>query len=168
MKNLGQSSRTKFYFSRTKYIMFYINENFGQTPNSQNLIMKYQKHEVMPTTIDLLSLIEEERTLDIKHLAKNLGIEVVQLEKILEDLAVHSLIEYDQRTGKIKMPTWLTKINMENKSIKPATGTIILPKNQEIKLQDIAIGNFSDKNLELNVRLTGKQKEVSICNMRAH
>jgi len=117
----------------------------------------------MLATTDILAAIEEEKTCNIKQLAKKLKIQVKQLEKILKDLNKHSLIEYNQKTGKIKPSSWLTNLNKENKNLKPATGTIILPKNQEIKLQDITIANFTDTDLELNIRLGSKLKEIAIC-----
>ena len=118
----------------------------------------------MPAATDLLSILEEEKASNIKQLAKKSGIQVTQLEKILKDLSKHNIIEYNQQTGKIKMSPWLINVDKEIENIKPATATIILPKNQEIKLQDIVIGNFTDKDLELNLRLTVKQKEIAICN----
>jgi len=125
-------------------------------------------HKDMPITTDLLSILEEEKTSNIKQLAKKSGIQVPQLEKILKNLSKHNIVEYNQQTGRIKMSPWLLNAEKMIENIKPATATIILPKNQEIKLQDIVIGNFTDKDLELNLRLTVKQKEIAICNPISH
>jgi len=125
-------------------------------------------HKTMPAATDLLSILEEEKASNIKQLAKKSGIQVTQLEKILKDLSKHNIIEYNQQTGRIKMSPWLISVDKEIENIKPATATIILPKNQEIKLQDIVIGNFTDKDLELNIRLAVKQKEIAICNPVSH
>jgi len=113
--------------------------------------------------MDILAIIEEEEAYNIKQLAKKLEIQLEQLEKILEDLSEHNLVEYNQQTGKVKISPWLTNINKEIEGIKPATGTIILPKNREIKLQDVTIGNFTDTDLELNMKLRTRQKEIAIC-----
>lgn len=117
----------------------------------------------MLSTTDILSVIEEEKTYDIKQLAKKLEIQMEQLEKILKDLSKYNLVEYNQQTGKVKISPWLINIDKEIEDLKPATGTIILPKNQEIKLQDVTIGNFTDEDLELNVKMKTKQKEIAIC-----
>lgn len=117
----------------------------------------------MLSTTDILSIIEEEKMYDIKQLAKQLEIPVVQLEKILKDLSKHNLVEYNQQIGKVKISSWLINIDEEIEHLKPTTGTIILPKNQEIKLQDVTIGNFTNEDLELNVKLKAKQKEIAIC-----
>jgi predicted transcriptional regulator len=117
----------------------------------------------MLSTTDILAAIEEE-TGNIKQLAKRLEIPTEQLEKIIKDLKTHDLLEYNEQTGEVKLPSWLANIEKEVENIKPATGNIILPKNQEITIQDVAIGNFTDKDLELNVRLKMKLKEIAIHN----
>jgi predicted transcriptional regulator len=116
----------------------------------------------MLTSTDILSIIEQQKTHHIKQLAKNLEIPVEQLEKILKDLSEHQLVQYNQQTGKVTLSTWLTNINEEIENAKPATGSLILPKNQEIKIQDITIGNYTEKDLELNIRLKPKTKEIAI------
>lgn len=116
----------------------------------------------MLTTTDILSTIEEQKTHNIKQLAKNLDIPLEQLEKILKDLHEHELVQYNQQTGKVTLSTWLASINEQIEDAKPAAGSLILPKNQEIKIQDITIGNFTEKDLELNIRLKTKTKEIAI------
>jgi hypothetical protein len=113
----------------------------------------------------MLSLIEEQRTIDIKQLAKKLEIPIGNLKEILMDLAKYKLVEYDEKTGKIKLPDWLTKIDKEIEKLKPATGAIILPRYQEIKIQDITIGNFTKNDLDLKVRLKARLKEIAICDL---
>jgi len=116
----------------------------------------------MLSTTDILSIIEEQETYNVKQLAKNLEIPVQQLEKILNELSEHDLVQYNQKTSEVTLSPWLMNINHEIEDAKPATGSLILPKNQEIKIQDITIGNFTRKDLELNIRLKGKTKEIAI------
>jgi len=113
----------------------------------------------------MLSLIEEQKTIDIKQLAKKLEIPLGNLKEILIDLTKYKLIEYNEKTGKIKLPNWLTKIDKEIEELKPATGAIILPRYQEIKIQEITIGNFTKNDLELKVRLKARLKEIAICDV---
>jgi len=42
-----------------------------------------------------------------------------------------------------------SQLNREAENIKLATETIIIPKDQEIEIQDLTIGNFTKKDLEL-------------------
>ena len=119
----------------------------------------------MLNTIDILSVIEKQRTSDIKKLAEEIEIQLDQLEKILTDLSKHSLVEYNPKTGKVTLPAWLVSIDKGIENIKPATGAIILPKNQEIKIQDLTVGNFTKSDLELKIRLKEKLKEIAICDV---
>jgi predicted transcriptional regulator len=119
----------------------------------------------MPSTIAILSFIEEQKKVDIKQLAKKLEMPLGALKEILRDLVRYKLIEYNEKTGKINLPDWLTKIDREIEELKPATGAIILPRYQEIKIQDIAIGNFTKTDLELKVRLKARFKEIVICDV---
>lgn len=119
----------------------------------------------MLNTIDILSIIEEQETYDLKHLAKKLQIPLEQLKEILTNMRKHTLIEYDPRTGRVTLPTWLINIEKKMEKIKPATGEIILPKYQEIKIQDITIGNFTKNDLELKLRFKAKLKEIAICDL---
>ena len=100
----------------------------------------------MLSTIDRLSLIEEEKAIDIKQLVEKLEILINKLKEILIDLAQYKLIEYNEKTGKIKLPDWLTKMDKEIEELEPVTGTVILPRYQEIKIQDITIGNFKKRS----------------------
>lgn len=120
----------------------------------------------MLSTIDILAILKEGETYNIKQLSEKLEMPTQQLKKIIKDLSERNIVEYNEQTGQVKLPLWLLNIEKEVENIKPATGTIILPKNQEIIIQDVAIGNYTEKDLELNIRLKMKLKEIAICNMK--
>jgi DNA-binding MarR family transcriptional regulator len=119
----------------------------------------------MSNTIDILSAIEEQESRNVKQLAKRFEIPLEQLKQIVTNLCEHNLIEYNPRTGNVTLPTWLMKINREIEAVKPAVGEILLPKYQEMKLQDITLGNYTKNDLELKIRFKGKQKEIAICDI---
>ena len=119
----------------------------------------------MSNTIDILSAIEEQETRDVKQLAKMLELPLERLRQIVTNLCEHNLIEYNPRTGKVTLPAWFMKINREIETAKPAVGEILLPKYQEMKLQDITVGNYTKNDLELRIRFKGKQKEIAICDI---
>lgn len=119
----------------------------------------------MPTTVDLLTLIEEQKSLNIKRLAKNLEISEKRLHEILADLHRRNLIKYDQKTGKVTLPKWLMNINRKIERETPTVGEIILPRYKEIQVQDALIGNYTEKDLELKIRLKAKHKEIAICDV---
>jgi len=119
----------------------------------------------MLSTLDILAVMEEEESHSIRDLAKKLGIPQPQLERILRELTQKGVIEYDDKTKQARMPQWIANLDKEIEEIKPAVGTIILPKNQSIIVQDLTIGNLTDTDLELNVTLRARQKEIAICKL---
>jgi len=119
----------------------------------------------MLTTADLLTIIEEQKSLNIKRLAKKLEIPEKNLHEILTNLRQHNFIEYDQKTGKVTLPKWLININRKIEKERPATGEIILPKYKEIRIQDALIGNYTERDLELKIRLRATHKEIAICDI---
>ncbi|HDD69925.1 hypothetical protein DRO44_02290 [Candidatus Bathyarchaeota archaeon] len=119
----------------------------------------------MPTTADLLTIIEEKTVNNIKQLAKETGIPQEKLHTILTNLSHHNLIEYSPKTGQLVLPKWLIRINQKIEREKPAVGEIILPKYKEIQIQDMLIGNYTGNDLELKIRLKTKRKEIAICSV---
>jgi len=119
--------------------------------------------KAMLTVADILALIEEQKTKNLRQLAKETEIPKEQLHLILKDLSRYNLVEYDDETGSVKVSRWLQSLNQKIEKSKPPTGEIILPKLGEVKLQDIVIGNYTSKDLELKVRLKARQKEIAIC-----
>jgi hypothetical protein len=114
---------------------------------------------------EILLAIEEEETLSARKLGKKLDIPMDQLEKILTDMMKKSVVEYDKQSGKIRLSGWIANLGKELETVKPATGSIVLPKNQEVKLQDVVIGNFTSMDLELLVRLGTNRKEIALRNI---
>lgn len=119
----------------------------------------------MPTIVDILTLISEEEKCSLKQLAERLKIPEEKLEAVVKELSENDIVEYDQHSGIVKMSSWLAEVERGVEEIRPAVGTIIIPKNQEVKIQDIAIQNFTGGDLEINVRLKAKLREISIRNL---
>jgi predicted transcriptional regulator len=117
----------------------------------------------MLSTLDILNLVEEEKRCNIKELARKLDIPEAQLSKILEDLSKKDIVQYDAENGKVALPKWIENLDREIEEIRPAVGTMILPKNQELTLQNLTIGNLTGIDLELNVTLGARRKEITIC-----
>ncbi|MEM3731879.1 MAG: hypothetical protein QXE74_08970 [Candidatus Bathyarchaeia archaeon] len=107
----------------------------------------------------------EERISNIKQLSERLEIQIDQLHQILTNLNRHNLVKYDPKTGEVSIPKWLLNINKQMETLKPATGEIVLPKYQEIQIQDVVIGNYTRIDLQLKIRLGSRRKEIAICTM---
>jgi hypothetical protein len=116
----------------------------------------------MLSIADILMEIREEEY-DIKSLAKKFNLTTEHLDEILKCLCEYNIVEYDRQTGKVRTPRWLSEIEMKIEEANPIVGTIIVPKNQKVRLQEITVENFTDIDLELNVRFGPKVKEISIC-----
>ncbi|MEM3579412.1 MAG: hypothetical protein QXL54_04240 [Candidatus Bathyarchaeia archaeon] len=119
----------------------------------------------MITVADLLSLLEEQKIKNIKQLAKEVDIPRENLHLILIDLDQHNLVEYNIKTGDVSLSEWLQKVSRKIERSKPASGEIILPRYGEIKIQDMLIGNYTSRDLELKVRLRARCKEIAICDL---
>ncbi len=119
----------------------------------------------MLTVAEILALIEEQKTKNLRQLARETDIPKEQLHLILKDLSQYNLVEYDVETESVKVSKWLQNLNQKIEKSKPPTGQIILPKLGEIKLQDIIIGNYTSRDLELKIRLKARQKEIAICEL---
>lgn len=119
----------------------------------------------MLTVLDLLTLLEMEKTKNIKQLAKEVEMPKEALHAILMDLSQHNILKYDAETGKVTLPGWLLNINRKIERAKPSTGELILPRYGEIRIQDTVIGNYTARDLELKVRLKAKVKEIAICEL---
>lgn len=117
----------------------------------------------MITVADLLSLLEEQKIKNIKQLAKEVDIPRENLHLILIDLDQHNLVEYNAKTGDVTLSKWLQKVSSKIERSKPASGEIVLPKYGEIRIQDIVVGNYTSRDLQLKVRLRTKSKEIAIC-----
>jgi len=117
----------------------------------------------MLTVADLLTLIQEEESLKIRKLAKKLNVPENQLFDIVKTLNRHKLLSFDPESETITLPKWLENINKKIGETKPTTGEIILPKYQEIQIQDVVIGNYTKEALSLKIWLKAKRKEIAIC-----
>lgn len=110
----------------------------------------------------ILRIVGEEKKTNVGLLARQVGTSAEKIEKILSDLSDCDLVEYDQETGEVKLSQWLSSINDKAENLEFATGAIILPKNRQIEIQGVNIGNFTDIDLELILSVTGSVKEIAL------
>ncbi|MBS7635393.1 hypothetical protein KEJ34_07950 [Candidatus Bathyarchaeota archaeon] len=117
----------------------------------------------MLSIVDILMEIREE--CDIKSLAEKFNLKMERLEEILRCLSEYNIVEYERQTGKVRTSKWLSEIEVKIEEVNPVVGAMIIPRNQKVRLQEITIENFTDMDLELNVRFGPKLKEIAICKL---
>lgn len=115
----------------------------------------------MLSIADILMEIKDE--CNIKSLAEKFNLKMEHLEEILKCLSEYNIVEYEQQTGTVRAPRWLSEIEVKIEEVNPVVGAMIIPKNQKVSLQEITIENFTDMDLEINIRLGPKLKEIAIC-----
>ena len=78
-------------------------------------------------------------------------------------LAEAGVLVYDEKTKKAKLSQWLLEIEEKAEAGKrSAVGSIILPPEGQVSIQNIVISNFLDKPVELGIRADAKLREISI------
>lgn len=83
---------------------------------------------------------------------------------MIKSLLKSSVIEYAPETRKIRLRSWVRNLpnSIEVENGKLTVGTIILPPSASIIIQDTVIMNVSDIEIELEVKIDGKIRELSI------
>jgi hypothetical protein len=99
------------------------------------------------------------------ELADQLGIQTSKLVELTKLLSDHGLIKYEDKTRRIKIePIWKLLLPEEEKPSEPKTtvATFILPPETSIDVQSTRISNLSNIELEIDLRINGRIKELAI------
>jgi len=104
----------------------------------------------------------------MSEIANALNIPEERLEEIVRFLAQASMIHHDTKNRSVKIKqNWKTLLIIGeelkiNGSDKTAIGTIIIPPEKTIIIQDTSITNLTEKSLELELRIDTKLREIAI------
>ena len=90
-----------------------------------------------------------------------------KLEELLKTLSEYQLIRYDREVKAAKLNLSWKKLEVEEKTKerkeeKMALGTIIIPKEHTIIVQNTRISNLTEEELELEIKMDKKIKEIAI------
>ena len=99
------------------------------------------------------------------ELSDQLGLPISKLIEFSEFLSEHDLLKYEGKIGKIKIePIWklLLPEDAEPTETKTTVATFIIPPETSIDVQSIHISNVSNVELEVNLRIDSRIKEVAI------
>ncbi len=119
----------------------------------------------------LLTFISDNAWHATEEVANALQISQEKAQKITKFLAEADLVAYNPETKRIKLKqNWKTLI-INQKETAPAeqvrlettaVGTIIIPPQKTIIIQDTHIANLTDVPLELEIRVDKKISEIAI------
>lgn len=103
----------------------------------------------------------------LDELSRELSLQVDQLVEVSESLAEKGLVKYDERRRWVKMiPGWecfLSEGDEEEKTDhKPAVGTVILPPQESVRIQDTHITNATSLDVELWIKVCKKLTKLAI------
>jgi len=123
----------------------------------------------LSTLENLLFVLRDGEWHDISELTEVLKISKEHLEEILGFLSSANMIGYDAKNklARIKQ-NWKTLIITEEERDaarelgKTAIGTVIIPPEKTVVIQDTRITNLTDKSLELELRIDTKLREIAI------
>jgi len=109
----------------------------------------------------------------ISELTGALKISEERLEEILRFLANANMVGYDVEKKLVKIKqNWKTLLITEKerdaaeRSDKMAIGTVIIPPEKTIVIQDTRITNLTDRSLELELKIDKKLREIAINTVR--
>lgn len=115
---------------------------------------------------NFLSLIKDGTWHSLTQLSKKLSLPTQQLTKISEILSEKEIIHYQEKANWVKInPEWspLLSGNEEEKpEHKPTIGTIIIPPQESVTIQNVQITNVTEKEVELWIRVCRKATEIAI------
>ena len=113
---------------------------------------------------NFFNIIKDGTWHSLTQLSKKLSLPTEQLTKISEILSEQGLIQYQEEARWVKAnPEWRPILSEEEKlEHKPTTGTIIIPPEESITIQNVQITNVTQKEVELWIKVCKKSTEIAI------
>jgi hypothetical protein len=117
-----------------------------------------------PTAVKILDIISNGGWHRLKDVAESLKASVKEVTDKVNTLSESGILVYDEKTNKVKLSPWLLEIEEKAEAAgkKSAVGSIILPPEGQVSIQNIVFSNFLDKPVELGIRADAKLREISI------
>jgi hypothetical protein len=117
-----------------------------------------------PITAKILDLISNGGWHPLKDVAESLKASVEEVTDKVNTLSETGILVYDKKTDKVKLSPWLLELEEKTETAgkKSAIGSIILPPEGQVSIQNIVISNLLDKAVELGIRTDTRLREISI------
>ena len=115
----------------------------------------------------LIELLKDGKWHSLEEIAEKTEASPEKLEELLKTLSEYQLIRYDREVKAAKLNLSWKKLEVEEKTKerkeeKMALGTIIIPKEHTIIVQNTRISNLTEEELELEIKMDKKIKEIAI------
>jgi biotin operon repressor len=112
----------------------------------------------------VLETIIDGRWHNLEDLADKLKASTEDVERPVDTLSHLGVLIYDENAGKVRLSPWVLNLSEKGKSEgkKSAVGSIILPPEACVTIQNIVVSNFLDKPVEVGVKVDARLKEISI------
>lgn len=98
------------------------------------------------------------------ELAESLELPTDKLTRLAEFLSEHGLVDYDDEAKRAKIRSIWKLLLPKDDSPEPKTtvATLVIPPKTSIMVQSTRISNLSNVELEIDLRVDDKIKEVAI------
>jgi len=121
----------------------------------------------LPKMERLIELLKDGKWHSLEEIAEKTEASPEKLEELLKTLSEYQLIRYDRELKAAKLNLSWKKLEVEEKTKerkeeKMALGTIIIPKEHTIIVQNTRISNLTEEELELEIKMDKKIKEIAI------
>ena len=115
----------------------------------------------------LINLLKDGEWHSTEEMAEKTETTEKNIEELIKTLSEYQLLQYDEINKRAKLNLAWKKLELENrthekKEGKMALGTIILPNEQTITVQNTKISNLTNEELELEIKMNGKIREIAI------
>lgn len=112
---------------------------------------------------DFLNLIKNGTWHSLTQLSRKISLPLNQLAEISKSLDEKGFIKYRERSQIVKInPEWSLDREEEGGGQKPMVGTVIIPPQQSIRIQNVHITNVTGLDVELWIKVCEELMEVAI------
>ena len=101
----------------------------------------------------------------LAQLSSKLSLPFDRLAEISKSLHEKGIVKYEERGQWVKIdPEWEFLLSGEEEKVdhKPTIGTVIIPPQQGVRIQDVQITNGTSLDVELWIKVCEKLTEVAI------
>ena len=111
----------------------------------------------------LLHLLEDGKWHSVNELAEELGWNSKEVARAA--ISASPLVDFEDESKRVRLRSWVMRVPAPVKSgrRKASVGSVIIPTEGNVTIQNVVIGNCTDVDIELGVRVVDERlKELMI------